>query len=206
MAARWIAAQSVADKTVETVEGFSHAGRPSRHVDPRRQPKSEHRLCSLQYGKQTFQRRHVESTPHADPAAVPNSTHSAHPLLLPDTAAITSTDRSRLSPAARATNRCCRRYLSSDATLNSRPAQNACRVNPLASYSPTSCFASSRLIRRRRCNNPTPTSLMPSGHHKPTSTNRCDALTNTVHNLFQLIGVVVSPAIVWRMAKYARNI
>jgi hypothetical protein len=77
----------------------------------------------------------------------------------------TSTGTKRPSPLPGA-RQCRRRYLSSAATLSPRPAQNACRVNPLDSYSRASCSNSTRLRRHPRTVTSNPASLMPSEHHK----------------------------------------
>jgi len=78
MAAFRIAAQMIAYQPVEAIEVLAHVSCASRHVDPRRRSKPEHRLHPVQYGQQAFQRLRIEATIHFDstPASQLNSQHA----------------------------------------------------------------------------------------------------------------------------------
>ena len=127
-------------------------------------------IIGYAYSSTTSKRSNVAaSNPLPTPIHSPfaDSTHQAALILLAEFPGIPSTANSQPSllaaPGVAAAT--CRRYRYRTATLNPWPAQNASRVNPLDSYSSTSRFPASRLIRpihRRRCTSPTAKSLMPA--------------------------------------------
>src|SRR6266481_3862938 len=94
----------------------------------------------------------------------------------------TSTANSTLLPAA-ACRPCRLRYRPSVLNATPRSRQNSIRLNPLDSYSATTCSTSCRLRRRRTTQ--TCSSFMPLLHHQTHYQNRWFPLTLTIQTVRQ---------------------
>src|SRR5580658_5587794 len=75
VAALGIAAQMVAHQTVQTIKSLAHVRGSGGHVDPRRWPKSEHRLYLVQHRQQALQCGPIEAPVHFDPASAAQPHH-----------------------------------------------------------------------------------------------------------------------------------
>src|ERR1017187_8694376 len=178
MPAQCIAYQAIPRHTIQTLEALAHVRGSSRQVDSRcpspaehaQTPSSTRTNCSsapVSNPRPTSIRRPLRSTTaNALPAAPMGAGARPH----------TSTANSALLPADAC--RCCRlRYRPRVLNATPRSRQNSIRLNPLDSYSATTCSTSCQLRRRR--NAPTCSSFMPLLHHQTRCWNRWDGLTLT---------------------------
>src|ERR1700675_4897089 len=81
VAALGIAAQMVAHQTVQTIKSLAHVRGSRGHVDPRRWPKSEHRLSLVQHRQQALQCGRIEAPVHFDPASVGQPHYQPAPVV-----------------------------------------------------------------------------------------------------------------------------
>lgn len=66
MAAFWIARETVANQSVETIKSVAHVRRAGGNINRHRRSKPEHSLHHVQYCQQTFQCSRVKSTTNFD--------------------------------------------------------------------------------------------------------------------------------------------